>query len=533
MHLGTAIFLSCLLSMNALCAEAPSEAEKLIEQLGAEHFDTREAAMQKLHELGGKAYLALLAARKHGEPEVRMRVESLLPLAELLYTYEERVAQYKDALKTQEAMLAKGKTSLERLQETQQAFAANSADYIAYRSAYPDLFLPAFGAKMPGHAVVQLTYHQKPVPEPPPPLDPEEVESLRYTNIKPGQKRLKRLSYSKDAQSDSDATLRWLASAQDQNGSWNSRLHGAELQGDIPQTALALVAYLSCGHTERVGQYRDNVRRAIKWLVSQQRENGAFCDANGTREDMSSHAFAAWALTCASTMGNVPETKTAAKQARCYAEDVLEQWFSKQREPTSDACPKVSLPAVWLLTLSFRSALRHPAEETPKFQKLLPRIEAWLSSLEDSKTGQFKWSQNGESSPYATVFAFNVHLWLRADLAPQTQNEKEIEGDLVHKRRSTAFKEAVKRCGGFAYGTGCTDVVLNFALMQNAFHTGGEIWKEQHTAMKIQLEAGVGRDGQKSGSYSACGLWTGAGTVHATSWNLLACTIYYRYLPFR
>lgn len=537
MHLKAAIIFLCCLPVAAAGEEAPSEIEKLVEQLGAERFDTREAAMRKLHDLGGKAYQALSAARKHEEPEVRTRVELLLPLAELLHEHAERVTQHQEAVKTQEAQFAECKARLEQLQKKQQAFEAASADIKAHRVAFPDLFLPAFGAKTPSLAVAQLISPKPHIPEPPPPLDPKEVERLHYTNIEPGKKFLKLTrSGLKDAISDPDTTLRWLANAQDPNGYWDSRCHGAELHADVSQTALALLAYLSCGHSEQVGEYRDNVRRAVRWLKKRQQKYGAVCEVNGAPVDIFSHALAAWALTCASTMGNVTETHTAAKQARSYAEDVLEQWFSEQPGQPAGVSAKASLQAVWFLTLSFRSTRRPPTEESPKLHKLLPRLKAWLNTLENPKTGHFKWTPQDEVSPYATVYAFNVQLWLHAvwpDLAPQPKNEKEADLDVVHERRSTAFKEAVKRCGGFAYGPAWTDVLLNFAQVQNAFHIGGELWKEQQAAMKIQLEASMGRDGAKKGSYPACGLWSGAGTVHTTAWSLLAQTTYYRYLPFR
>jgi hypothetical protein len=78
----------CLLSLAGLvattCGEEPARnpaptAEQLIERLGSNDFRTREAASRALSDLGIAALPALRKAQNHPDPEVRRRLEELIP----------------------------------------------------------------------------------------------------------------------------------------------------------------------------------------------------------------------------------------------------------------------------------------------------------------------------------------------------------------------------------------------------------------------------------------------------------------------
>ena len=64
-----------------------------------------------------------------------------------------------------------------------------------------------------------------------------------------------------------DRALAWLARNQEADGHWDGKKHGATMAGDTALTGLALLAFLGAGHTEKVGNYKDNVKRAVAWLI--------------------------------------------------------------------------------------------------------------------------------------------------------------------------------------------------------------------------------------------------------------------------
>ena len=59
-------------------------------------------------------------------------------------------------------------------------------------------------------------------------------------------------------QTGKDEVLRWLARSQELNGSW---------QGDCELTSVALMAFLRAGYSTRVGYFRQQIRRAVEWLL--------------------------------------------------------------------------------------------------------------------------------------------------------------------------------------------------------------------------------------------------------------------------
>jgi hypothetical protein len=61
--------------------------------------------------------------------------------------------------------------------------------------------------------------------------------------------------------------LRWLGTHQEADGHFDAQKFGAVEKSDVASTSLALLAFLGAGHTEKVGAYKDNVKRAIAWLA--------------------------------------------------------------------------------------------------------------------------------------------------------------------------------------------------------------------------------------------------------------------------
>lgn len=108
-----------------------------------------------------------------------------------------------------------------------------------------------------------------------------------------------------------EASLKWLATHQEQAGFWDANRFGAGqvrideqgidrrnagIQADSGLTALAILAFLGAGYTQEEGEYSENLNRAIGWMIEQQRSNG-FLGGEATHyARMYSHAMATYAL---------------------------------------------------------------------------------------------------------------------------------------------------------------------------------------------------------------------------------------------
>ena len=118
------------------------------------------------------------------------------------------------------------------------------------------------------------------------------------------------------------AGLAFLRREQEPDGSWNAKKYGASVKTDTAITGLALLAFLGSGHSEKIGEYKNNVKKAVEWLKSKQDADGMIWD---TTDDNAHHrakgypcAIASLSLVEAGGMGNVPETRVAAQKAVDY-----------------------------------------------------------------------------------------------------------------------------------------------------------------------------------------------------------------------
>lgn len=118
--------------------------------------------------------------------------------------------------------------------------------------------------------------------------------------------------------------LRWLARNQEEDGSWAvSKWGGNHTEGArVGLTGLCLLAFLGDGHTEKVGEFKVAVRKAVKYLKNAQAEDGCIGKNNSQHSSHSgegyNHAIAGLALVEAYGMAEVRSTKIAAQKAVDY-----------------------------------------------------------------------------------------------------------------------------------------------------------------------------------------------------------------------
>ena len=70
--------------------------------------------------------------------------------------------------------------------------------------------------------------------------------------------------------------LVWLAKAQSRDGSWDAQAWGGGKPYNVAMTGLALLAFHGAGYTAERGQFKETVRRGLRWLASHQRADGSF-----------------------------------------------------------------------------------------------------------------------------------------------------------------------------------------------------------------------------------------------------------------
>ncbi len=71
-----------------------------------------------------------------------------------------------------------------------------------------------------------------------------------------------------------DNGLRWLAAHQSADGSWDPRKFDCHPALTTGMTAVSLLAFVGGGNTPEIGEHRNSVKRALKWLIRHQEEDG-------------------------------------------------------------------------------------------------------------------------------------------------------------------------------------------------------------------------------------------------------------------
>lgn len=115
-----------------------------------------------------------------------------------------------------------------------------------------------------------------------------------------------------------ERSLKFLASTQEPAGYWSAQKYGAGRgveaasetarpnvgrDADEGVTALSVLAYLGAGSTREQGPYRNNVEKALRWLVANQRADGYLGGADSNPiTGAYSHAIATFAMAEASAM---------------------------------------------------------------------------------------------------------------------------------------------------------------------------------------------------------------------------------------
>jgi biopolymer transport protein ExbD len=110
------------------------------------------------------------------------------------------------------------------------------------------------------------------------------------------------------------ASLSWLAFSQHPEGYWDADRWGGDGAQDVGVTALAVLAFLGDGQTQRDGPHSAAVRRALHWLIDGQDERGLLQRKRSIHQ-MYCHAIATLALAEAYHLSSDENLREPAQEA--------------------------------------------------------------------------------------------------------------------------------------------------------------------------------------------------------------------------
>jgi len=334
-----------------------------------------------------------------------------------------------------------------------------------------------------------------------------------------------------------DAGLKWLAAHQDENGRWDCDgfmkhdgpgdvcTGAGNAVHDVGATGLALLAFLGSGNTLRSGPYKEQVKKGVKWLRSQQQINGLF-GSNASHDFIYDHAIATYAMCEAYGLSNYKLLQSCAQQGLDYLESHRNPYAVWRYQPRGN--DNDTSVTSWCL-MALKSGEFFGLKINPNALKL------GLAYLDQVTTadGRCGYTQRGEVSsrmPGAHKVNFPpdkcetltaAGLWCRFFL---DQNPKD----------TPVMKAAADRILAspvmWDEDAGTIDHYYWYYATYAMYQMGGRYWQRWAHRMLPEITKHQRKEGHAAGSWDPSGVWgESGGRIYSTALMTLTLQAYYRY----
>jgi hypothetical protein len=370
---------------------------------------------------------------------------------------------------------------------------------------------------------------------PPPDLLPSRQPSLPTAyQLRQASQRLQ-LSRPYGADEDSEAAveaaLRWLADAQSPDGSWNAARfgagtetralgeyrHGTGGQADTGVTGLALLAFLSAGHTHLDGAYRSVVAKGLSFLLQIQMPSG---DLSGPKlignaraavnARMYCHSIALLSLAEAHAMTQDPALVDGVTRGAQFSINAQDSRGGGWRYHPGDSGD--------LSLFGWKAMALHSADLSGiKVPPIVgQRMQSFLRSCTVGRGGLARY-RPGEGRPSETMTAEALACRLLLDFPLSGEARREA----VQMIMSNLPGETPDNVYYWYYAT-----LALFQLQDENW----QIWNQRLKSHLLQTQIPAYRS--DAGSWNPDSLWGGyGGRVYSTAMSCLCLEVYYRYLP--
>ena len=317
--------------------------------------------------------------------------------------------------------------------------------------------------------------------------------------------------------------LDWLARHQSPVGYWDvdgfdgsckaCRSPGYHKEVDAAVTGLTILAFLGQNHTPQGGtEYSKNVKKAIEWLLSQQKKNGNL-SGKDERFTMYSHGIATLAVSEAYLMTRDEKLRAPLQRAIkliIQAQNPRTGGWRYQPKPPIRGDTSISGWQVMALSSARGAGLEIP-------EVVFDRCRHWL----DVEVA------GGESGG---IYGYSH----KEDFRPAMVAEGLFSRQVLGGRRGDASVEESARY--LATKMRKDNLLDNLYLLYYGnlalYQYQGWIWESWNTKVRDHLVKRQHKRGPRAGSWSPTGPYSSAGgRVLATAFATLTLEVYYRYLP--
>lgn len=320
-----------------------------------------------------------------------------------------------------------------------------------------------------------------------------------------------------------NAAFGWLVTNQQTDGSWSSAKtdggretktfghdrDGAGRKANTGVTALATLSLLAGGHSHFDGAYRQNVQRALEYLISQQSNDGNLAGDAKLFARMYCHSMSLLALSEALAMTGDQRLLPAVQRGVDYCVQAQNRDDGGWRYQPGDGGDMSQFGWIVMALRSAKLGGAHvPARTFQNMRHFLKRCSSGAGgSLASYRPGQ------GASTSMTAEALFCRYL---LDDVPA------LHGLRIASKRIGMESPSLNQVNLYYwyYGT--------LAMR----HVGGDAWERWNSRLKSTLLSLQETSGKEAGSWEPNGVWGGyGGRVYSTAMAALNLEVYYRYLP--
>jgi hypothetical protein len=312
--------------------------------------------------------------------------------------------------------------------------------------------------------------------------------------------------------------LDWLARHQLADGSFGgvSSLRtcgcGGAGQRDyrVALTGLAALAFLGAGSTHRDGPYREELARALRFLVAEQRDDGGFFPARTPEEEreMYGNAIAALALAEAGRLAPSALLKVPLDRAVSRFERTQIAYGGWRYKP-GDTAADTSVTGWVALALVAAERAGSPPQGFTRIGTL-----AWIDSMTDPETGWTGYRKRGHGSLAMAATGLAVRLLL---------GERRVTTAVRAGRALLASHRPAWPEGSSTDAPSMPDLYYFWFGTLASRASGGDHWRLWNSALERALRPRQVAKGEASGSWPPTGRWERVGgRVLSTALALLS-----------
>lgn len=329
------------------------------------------------------------------------------------------------------------------------------------------------------------------------------------------------------------SALRWLAATQARDGRWDPLQYeagreelvlgqnrgGAGRGADTGVTALALLAFLGAGHSHLQGQYRDNVRHGLDFLIHSQAPDGSIFGDATLYAQMYCHSMAIFALAEAQAMTGDTRLKAAVSKAVNFSVAAQNTSTGGWRYRPGDTGDTSQLGwQVMALASADRAGIRVP-------DQTWSRVERFLQSVRrGDRGGLASYRADSPASTSMTAEALYCRLVLQ-----QAVGTKLVEPAADEAAAELLAAPPTAERVNLYYWYYATLALHHRQLANEKATAAWRTWNDAMIATLMQTQVSSGDD---AGSWNSNTLWGGyGGRIYTTAMATMCLEVYYRYAP--